>query len=162
MLATTKKVLSIGFDNSFWKYLLVLAVGGCIYSVNSKTLFFAILYFGLISSSNASELDNFAACSGVAIGNASVDFSLGDEGSFNDGIKLAITDYLSEVLEQSSAEEDIAIADQILAANTDKIINAANTETFDYVAYEQVVQCFQKIGVFYLITQKQFYKIKNK
>ena len=115
-------------------------------SVNSKTLFFVIFFFGLISSSNASELDNVAACSGVVIGNASVDFSLGDEGSFNDGIKLAITAYLGEVLEQSSAEEDIAIADQILAANTDKIINAANTETFDYDVYEQVVQCYRKVG----------------
>ena len=96
-------------------------------------------------TSNASELDNFAACSGVAIGNASVDFSLGDEGSFNDGIKLAITAYLGEVLEQSSAEEDIAIADQILAANTDQIINAANTETFHYDVDEQVVQCYRKL-----------------
>lgn len=131
-------------------------------SVNSKTLFFIIFYFGLISSSSASELDNVAACSGVVIGNASVDFSLGDEGSFNDGIKLAITAYLGEVLEQSSAEEDIVIADQILAANTDKIINAANTETFDYDVYEEVVQCYRKVGGFYLKTQKQFYKIKKK
>ena len=114
-------------------------------SLNSKTLFFSIFYFGLIFSSNAIELDNVAACSGVVIGNASVDFSLGDEGSFNDGIKLAITTYLGEALEQSSAEEDIIIADQILTANTDKIINAANTETFDYDVDEQVVQCYRKL-----------------
>ena len=75
---------------------------------------------------------------------------MGDEDSFNDGIKLAITAYLGEVLEQSSAEEDIAIADQILAANTDKIINAANTEAFDYGVYEQVVQCYRKLGGFFL------------
>ena len=73
-------------------------MGGCILSVNSKTLFFAIFYSGLISSSNASELDNFAACSGVVIGNASVDFSLEDEGSFNDGIILQRIELLKRVL----------------------------------------------------------------
>ena len=65
--------------------MLDMAVGSCILSVNSKTLFSAN-FFGLIFSSNASLLDNVAACSGVVIGDASVDFSLGNEGSLNDGI----------------------------------------------------------------------------
>ncbi len=115
-----------------------------------KTSLLAIFCFGLVSSPSANELDNVAACSGVVIGNASIDFSLGDESSFNEGIELAITAYLGEVLRQSSSEEDVAIADQILAASTDTIINAANTETFDSDVYERVVQCYRKIGMLLL------------
>ena len=53
---------------------------------------------------------------------------------------------MSEVLGSSSAKEDIAIADQILATNTDKIINAANTETFDADVYEEIVKCYRRIA----------------
>ena len=59
------------------------------------------------------------------IGNAAVDYSLGDENSFKEGVNLAIAAYLSQVLSSGSASEDVAIADQILGSNTDKIINAA-------------------------------------
>ena len=100
---------------------------------------FCCLLSWLYTWLKANELDNAAACSGVVLGNASIDYSLGDEAGFNEGVSLAITAYLSEVLGSSSAKEDIAIADQILATNTDKIINAANTETFDADVYEEVV-----------------------
>jgi hypothetical protein len=79
---------------------------------------------------------------------------LGDEDSFNEGVSLAITAYLSEVLSSSSAGEDIAIADQILATNTDKIINAANTETFDANVYEEVVKCYRSVASLLLKNRK--------
>ena len=109
-------------------------------------IFFAFYCLGFTSESKANELDNAAACSGVVLGNASIDYSLGDEAGFNEGVRLAITAYLSEVLESSAAKEDIAIADQILATNTDKIINAANTETFDANVYEEVVKCYRRVA----------------
>ena len=110
------------------------------------TIFFAVCFVSFAPKPKANELDNAAACSGVVLGNASIDYSLGDEASFNEGVSLAITAYLSEVLRSSSAKEDIAIADQILATNTDKIINAANTETFDANVYEEVVKCYRKVA----------------
>ena len=110
------------------------------------TIFFAVCFLSFTPKSKATELDTAATCSAVVLGNASIDFSLGDEASFNEGVSLAITAYLSEVLKVTATDEDIVIADQILATNTDKIINAANTETFDANVYEEVVKCYRKVA----------------
>ena len=117
-------------------------------------ILFAVCFLGFSSNLKANELDNAAACSGVVLGNASIDYSLGDENGFNEGVRLAITAYLSEVLISGSAKEDIAIADQILSTNTDKIINAANTETFDASVYEEVVKCYRKVASLILKNRK--------
>ena len=109
-------------------------------------IFLAILSLGVALKSKANELDNAAACSGVVLGNAAIDYSLGDETSFNEGVGIAITAYLSEVLQSSAAKADIEIADQILATNTDRIINAANTEIFDTSVYEDLVECYRRIA----------------
>ena len=122
--------------------------------VRVVVIFFAFCVLGFTAKLKANELDNAAACSGVVLGNASIDYSLGDEASFNEGVSLAITAYLSEVLGSSSAKADIAIADQILATNTDKIINAANTETFDADVYEEVVKCYRRVASLLLKNQK--------
>ena len=61
---------------------------------------------------------------------------------------------MSEVLGNSSANEDIAIADQILATNTDKIINAANTETFGATVYEEVIKCYRRVASLLLKNRK--------
>ena len=95
----------------------------------------------------ANELDNVWACAGVVIGNASVDFSLGDQTGFDDGIKLGITAYVSEVFANNYSKNDIAIADKILASNTDKIINAANTQTFDETIFEEVIKCYRMLSI---------------
>ena len=125
-------------------------------------IFLAILSLGVTLKSKANELDNAAACSGVVLGNASIDYSLGDEASFNEGVKLAITAYLSEVLDSSATKEDISIADQILATNTDKIINAANTETFDANVYEEVVKCYRRVANLLLKNRKIIEQNSNK
>ena len=95
----------------------------------------------------ANELDNVGACAGVVIGNASVDFSLGDQKGFDDGIKLGITAYVSQVFANNYSKNDIAIADKILASNTDKIINAANTQTFDETIFEEVIKCYRMLSI---------------
>ena len=95
----------------------------------------------------AKELDNVGACAGVVIGNASVDFSLGDQKGFDDGIKLGITAYVSQVFANNYSKNDIAIADKILASNTDKIINAANTQTFDETIFEEVIKCYRMLSI---------------
>ena len=113
-----------------------------------KLLFFLI--FNLVINIKviaANELDNVGACAGVVIGNASVDFSLGDQKGFDDGIKLGITAYVSQVFANNYSKSDIAIADKILASNTDKIINAANTQTFDETIFEEVIKCYRILSI---------------
>ena len=125
-------------------------------------ILFAVCFLGYTPKSKANELDNAAACSGVVLGNASIDYSLGDEASFNEGVRLAITAYLSEVLESSASKADVEIADQILATNTDKIINAANTETFDANVYEEVVKCYRRVASLLLNNRKTIEQNSNK
>ena len=113
-----------------------------------KLLFFLIL--NLVINTKiiaANELDNVGACAGVVIGNASVDFSLGDQKGFDDGIKLGITAYVSQVFANNYGKNDIAIADKILASNTDKIINAANTQTFNETIFEEVIKCYRMLSI---------------
>ncbi len=117
-----------------------------------KLFFLLILNLTInIKIVTAKELDNVGACAGVVIGNASVDFSLGDQQSFEDGIKIGITAYLSEVFAKKYSKDDIAVADQILASNTDKIINAANTQTFDETVFEEVIKCYRALANLILI-----------
>ena len=112
-----------------------------------KLFFILIINFTInIKNVIANDLDNVGACAGVVIGNASVDFSLGDQQSFEDGIKIGITAYLSEVFAKKYSKDDITIADQILASNTDKIINAANTQTFDETVFEEVIKCYRALA----------------
>ena len=113
-----------------------------------KLFFFLILNLAINTKIvNANELDNVGACAGVVIGNASVDFSLGDQKGFDDGIKLGITAYVSQVFAKNYSKNDIAIADKILASNTDKIINAANTQTFDETIFEEVIKCYRMLSI---------------
>ena len=112
-----------------------------------KLFFFLILNITFYSKViTANELDNAGACAGVVIGNASVDFTLGDQKSFEDGIKIGITGYLSEVVAKKYSKDDIAVADKILASNTDKIINAANSQTFDETVFEEVIKCYRMLA----------------
>ena len=113
-----------------------------------KLFFFLILNLVINTKIlTANELDNVGACAGVVIGNASVDFSLGDQKGFDEGIKLGITAYVSQVFAKKYSKNDIAIADKILASNTDKIINAANTQTFDEKIFEEVIKCYRFLSV---------------
>ena len=113
-----------------------------------KLFFFLILNLAINTKiANANELDNVGACAGVVIGNASVDFSLGDQKGFDEGIKLGITAYVSQVFANKYSKNDIAIADKILASNTDKIINAANTQTFDETIFEEVIKCYRMLSI---------------
>ena len=116
-------------------------------SIFLKLFLFLILNITIYSKVlTANELDNAGACAGVVIGNASVDFTLGDQKGFEDGIKIGITAYLSEVVAKKYSKDDIAVADKILASNTDKIINAANAQTFDETVFEEVIKCYRMLA----------------
>ena len=114
------------------------------------------------ANAETNKLDNIAACAGIVIGNGAIDFFMGDEAAFDGAADIAYSAYLSEVFTGQAAQNDIQIADQILATNTDKIINAANTETFDANVYEEVVTCYRRVASLLLKNRKTIEKNSKK
>ena len=98
------------------------------------------------ASADTNKLDNIAACAGVVIGNGAIDFYMGDEAAFDKAADIAYTAYLSEVFSGQFAQDDLQIADQILASNLDKVIAAYNSETFDSEMYEEIVGCYRSLS----------------
>ncbi len=94
------------------------------------------------------DIDGVASCAGVVIGNASVDYVLGDEKAFNDALDIAYYSYLSLVNNwEFSNDEEIALVDFMLSTNTDKVIMAYNNENYDSALYEEVVGCYRMLGL---------------
>ena len=110
------------------------------------TIFLALSSMSSFAKAQSTSLDNIAACVGIVIGNASADFILGDEQSFDEQINIAYTAYFSEIFSGEYPESDIQLADIILGANTDKIINAVNSGTFTTDTYEEVIVCYRALG----------------
>ena len=97
-------------------------------SILKKFLVMIPLFFWSFSTiAETTEIDSIAACAGVVIGNGAVDFYMGDEEAFDVAADIAYTAYLSIVFEGQYSQDDIQIADQILAINLDKIIAAYNS-----------------------------------
>tara|TARA_X000000950_G_C13713516_1_gene577197 strand:- start:326 stop:787 length:462 start_codon:yes stop_codon:yes gene_type:complete len=99
------------------------------------------------ANAETNKLDNIAACAGVVIGNGAIDFFMGDEAAFDGAADIAYSAYLSEVFTGQAAQNDIQIADQILASNLDKVIAAYNSETFDTEMYEELVGCYRALSL---------------
>ena len=110
------------------------------------SIFIALLFLTSFAKAQTEKLDNLAACAGVVIGNGAVDFYLGDEQSFDIAANIAYSAYLSEVFSGGYQQNDLQVADQILGANVDKIINAHNSENFTADVYEEVVACYSALA----------------
>ena len=110
------------------------------------SIFFVLSFLGSIARAQTERLDNLAACAGVVIGNGAVDFYLGDEQSFDVAANIAYSAYLSEVFSRGYQQNDLQVADQILAGNVDKIIGAHNSESFTSDVYEEVVGCYRALA----------------
>ena len=94
-------------------------------------------------------LDDAAACAGSLIGNATVDLSQGRDDRFDEGVDLAYAGYLTHIFaaKGSYKQADVELADKILAVNTDRVIEAANSNAFDSDVYEQIVACSQFLAL---------------
>ena len=110
-------------------------------------ILFWFCFWCLPAIAETNELDNIAACAGVVIGNGAVDFYMGDEAAFHGAADIAYSAYLSVVFTGQVAQNDIQIADQILASNLDKVIAAYNSETFDVDMYEEIVGCYRALSM---------------
>ena len=93
------------------------------------------------------SIDDVAACAGVIVGNGAVDYMLEDEESFNNSAQFAYSAYLSLILTNPLSQDDIALADQILGGNVDKVIIAYNNDAFDYDLYEEIIGCYRMLSV---------------
>ena len=110
------------------------------------SVFIALFFLSSFARAQTDKLDNLAACAGVVIGNGAVDFYLGDEQSFDVAADISYSAYLSEVFSGGYQQSDLQVADQILGANLDKIINAHNSENFTADVYEEVVACYRALA----------------
>ena len=110
------------------------------------TTLLVLLFLSSFAKAQTEKLDNLAACAGVVIGNGAIDFYLGDEQSFDVAANIAYSAYLSEVFSLGYQQNDLQVADQILGANVDKIINAHNSENFTSDVYEEVVGCYRSLA----------------
>ena len=99
------------------------------------------------ANAETNKLDNTAACAGVVMGNGAIDFFMGDEAAFDGAADIAYSAYLSAVFSGQATQDDIQIADQILASNMDKVIAAYNSETFDTEMYEEIVGCYRALSL---------------
>ena len=135
-------------------------------NVQRMWLLILTLTFYCSGAAKANELDDIAACAGIVIGNAAVDLQLDDEAAFDEGVRVAITGYISFVSSVRVAitgyisfvssgnfsSDELNLGDQIMASNTDMIINAANTETYDNAVYESVVGCYRLLSLAIIMT----------
>ena len=98
----------------------------------------------------AQDMDKVASCAGVVVGNASVDYILGDKQAFNDALNIAYYSYLPSVMGVSallsSSEEERQFTEKILSSNIDKIIIAYNNGNYDSNVYEEVIGCYRMLG----------------
>ena len=121
-------------------------------NLKRRWLLILTLTFYCFGAAKANDLDDIAACAGIVIGNAAVDLQLDDKAAFDEGLRVAITGYLSFVSSGSFSSDDLNLADQIMASNTDMIINAANTDTYDSAVYESVVGCYRLLSLAIIIS----------
>ena len=115
-----------------------------------KFILLALLTVSFTFHLKAQDMDKVASCAGVVVGNASVDYILGDKQAFNDAINIAYYSYLPSVMGVSallsSSEEERQFTEQILSSNIDKIIIAYNNGNYDSNLYEEVVGCYRMLG----------------
>ena len=115
-----------------------------------KFVLLALLIVPFTFHLKAQDMDDIASCAGVIVGNASVDYILGDKQAFNDALNIAYYSYLPSVMGVSallsSSEEERQFTEQILSSNIDKIIIAYNNGNYDNNLYEEVVGCYRMLG----------------
>ena len=115
-----------------------------------KIILLALLIVPFTFHLKAQDMDKIASCAGVVVGNASVDYILGDKQAFNDALNIAYYSYLPSVMGVSallsSSEEERQFTEQILSSNIDKIIIAYNNGNYDSNLYEEVVGCYRMLG----------------
>ena len=104
---------------------------------------FSFIYFSEQSYSN--EFDNISACAGVVMGDGAAELrDLQNEINFDNAFELAIKAFYGEGLSQARSNEDIIIAESIIASNVDKIYMQPE---WTAEVYEEVIRCYRILGL---------------
>ena len=118
------------------------------FKVFLKSKFGLIVFFLVITFTKQSysyDFDNISACAGVVIGDGASELrDLENEKNFDDAFELAIKAFYGEGLSGNRSNEDIVIAENIIASNVDKI----NMQP-DWTAevYKEVIRCYRILGL---------------
>ena len=114
----------------------------------SKLNFISIIFlFSFIFSkqSYSNELDKISACAGVVMGEGATELrDLQNEENFDNAFELAIKAFYGEGLSKKRSEEDIVIAENIIASNVDKIYSQPE---WTAEVYEEVIRCYRILGL---------------
>ena len=104
-----------------------------------------IIFFIFIKQSYSNEFDNVSACAGVIMGEGATELrDLQNEENFDDAFELAIKAFYGEGLSKRRTEEDIVIAENIIASNVDKIYMQPE---WTAEVYEEVIRCYRILGL---------------
>ena len=104
-----------------------------------------IIFFIFIKQSYSNEFDNVSACAGVVMGEGATELrDLQNEENFDDAFELAIKAFYGEGLSKRRSEEDIVIAENIIASNVDKIYMQPE---WTAEVYEEVIRCYRILGL---------------
>ena len=107
------------------------------------TIIFVFLTF--IKQSYSNEFDNISACAGVVIGDGASELrDLENEKNFDDAFELAIKAFYGEGLSGNRSNEDIVIAENIIASNVDKIYMQPE---WTAEVYQEVIRCYRILGL---------------
>ena len=104
-----------------------------------------IIFFIFIKQSYSNEFDNVSACAGVVMGEGATELrDLQNEENFDAAFELAIKAFYGEGLSKQRSEEDIVIAENIIASNVDKIYMQPE---WTAEVYEEVIRCYRILGL---------------
>ena len=104
-----------------------------------------IIYFIFLKQSYSNEFDNVSACAGVVMGEGATELrDLQNEKNFDNAFELAIKAFYGEGLSKKRSEEDIVIAENIIASNVDKIYVQPE---WTAEVYEEVIRCYRILGL---------------
>ncbi len=104
-----------------------------------------IMIFIFVKQSYSNEFDNVSACAGVVMGEGATELrDLQNEENFDDAFELAIKAFYGEGLSKKRSEEDIVIAENIIASNVDKIYMQPE---WTAEVYEEVIRCYRILGL---------------
>ena len=112
---------------------------------SKSILIISLISFIFSKQSYSNEFDNISACAGVVMGEGATELrDLQNEENFDDAFELAIKAFYGEGLSKKRSEEDIVIAENIIASNVDKIYMQPE---WTAEVYEEVIRCYRILGL---------------
>ena len=108
-------------------------------------LIMLLVSFNFSNQSFSNEFDNISACAGVVMGDGATELrDLQNETNFDNAFELAIKAFYGEGLSKARSNEDIIIAESIIASNVDKIYMQPE---WTAEVYEEVIRCYRILGL---------------